>query len=72
MQPGALLGGDVKSNPYRIQTIRPVAGLMRLMLRLHNISLEMVEQAYCSCRRTGFRFQVTVHVDILVILVLLV
>lgn len=23
-----------------------------------NISLEMVEQAYCSCRRSGFRFQV--------------
>lgn len=26
--------------------------------RRHNISLEMVEQVYCSCRRTGFRFQV--------------
>ena len=23
-----------------------------------NISLEMVEQAYCACRRSGFRFQV--------------
>lgn len=23
-----------------------------------NITIEMVEQAYCACRRSGFRFQV--------------
>lgn len=28
-----------------------------------NITLEMVEQAYCSCRRSGFRFQVSSAAD---------
>ena len=37
------------------------------LLLYPNITQEMVEQAYCSCRRSGFRFQVRCRVLLLAI-----